>query len=65
MRYKFKIRGKNGIPNPFKGIEVKYADGSFVSLKYENSQVTICDSREKNVRRVVEADNFIRDIMRE
>ena len=40
-------------------------DGSFVSLKYENSQVTICDSREKNVRRVVEADNFIRDIMRE
>ena len=26
MRYKFKIRGKNGIPNPFKGIEVKYAD---------------------------------------
>ena len=39
--------------------------GSFVCLKYENSQVTICDSREKNVRRVVEADNFIRDIMRE
>lgn len=30
MRYKFKIRGKNGIPNPFKGIEVKYADTSIV-----------------------------------
>lgn len=30
MRYKFKIKGKNGIPNPFKGIEVKYADTSIV-----------------------------------
>ena len=31
----------------------------------DTRKVTICDSREKNVRRVVEADNFIRDIMRE
>ena len=44
---------------------VRDAGINYVSLKYENSQVTICDSREKNVRRVVEADNFIRDIMRE
>lgn len=40
------------------------SDGSFVSVKYENGQVTICDSREKNVRRIVDADNFIGDITR-
>lgn len=50
---------------PEEHMTIYRTDGSFVSLKYENSQVTICDSREKNVRRVVEADNFIRDIMRE
>lgn len=50
---------------PKEHMTIYRTDGSFVSLKYENSQVTICDSREKNVRRVVEADNFIRDIMRE
>ena len=50
---------------PEEHMTIYRTDGSFVSLKYEKSQVTICDSREKNVRRVVEADNFIRDIMRE
>lgn len=50
---------------PEEHMTIYRTDGSFVSSKYENSQVTICDSREKNVRRVVEADNFIRDIMRE
>ena len=38
MRYKFKIRGKNGIPNPFKGIEVKYADTS-IAVSYTHLEV--------------------------
>ena len=49
---------------PEEHMTIYRSDASFVSLKYENGQVAICDSREKNVRRILDADNFIRDIMR-
>ena len=48
---------------PEEHMTIYRSDGSFVSLKYENGRVTICDSREKNVRRIADADNFIRDIV--
>ena len=37
---------------PEEHMTIYRSDGSFVSLKYENGRVTICDSREKNVRRL-------------
>ena len=49
---------------PEEHMTIYRSDGSFVNLKYENGQVTICDSREKNVGRILDADNFIQDIMR-
>ena len=52
------------LKRPEEHMTIFRSDGSFVSLKYENGQVTICDSREKNVGRIVDADNFIRDITR-
>ena len=45
MRYKFKIRGKNGIPNPFKGIEVKYADDGNLQGECEKALQQIIDIR--------------------
>ena len=51
------------LTRPEEHMTIYRTDGSFVSLKYENGRVTICDSREKNVRRIADADNFIRDIV--
>lgn len=40
IRYLYKIKGKNGVPNPFKGIEINYADtpvkGEIKTDKYGN-----------------------------
>lgn len=38
-------------------------DGSSVTLSTENGRVSIVDSREKNIRHVVEADYFISNIL--
>lgn len=48
MRYKFKIRGKNGIPNPFKGIEIKYADTPIVGELKVNKEGKIYGFRAKH-----------------
>ena len=37
-------------------------DGSSVNLTAENGRVSIVDSREKNVRHIIEADYFISKI---
>lgn len=37
-------------------------DGSSVTLTAENGRVSIVDSREKNVRHIIEADHFISKI---
>ena len=34
-------------------------DGSSVTLTAENGRVSIVDSREKNVRHIIEADYFV------
>ena len=48
MRYKFKIKGKNGIPNPFKGIEIKYADTPIVGELKVNREGRINGFRAKH-----------------
>lgn len=48
IRYIFKIKGKNGIPNPFKGIEVTYADTPFVGELKVNKEGKINGFRLKN-----------------
>ena len=48
MRYKFKIRGKNGIPNPFKGIEIKYADTPVIGELQVNKEGKINGFRAKH-----------------
>ena len=41
MRYKFKIRGKNGIPNPFKGIEVKKQEAGIYYLSGDSFPIQL------------------------
>ena len=48
MRYKFKIKGKNGIPNPFKGIEIKYVDTPSVGELKVNKEGEIYGFRAKH-----------------
>ena len=48
MRYKFKIKGKNGIPNPFKGIEIKYVDTPIVGELKVNKEGEIYGFRAKH-----------------
>lgn len=38
-------------------------DGSSVNLTAENGRVSIVDSREKNVRHIIEVDYFISKIL--
>lgn len=38
-------------------------DGSSVTLTAENGRVSIVDSREKNVRHIIETDHFVSKIL--
>lgn len=47
MRYKFKIKGKNGVPNPFRGVEIKYADTPIIGELKVNKEGKIDGFRAK------------------
>ena len=48
MRYCLKIRGKNGVPNPFKGMEITYADTPVVGELKVNKEGKINGFRAKH-----------------
>lgn len=48
MRYIFQIKGKNGIPNPFKGVELTYADTPFIGELKVNKEGKISGFRAKH-----------------
>ena len=48
---------------PVEHMTVYRNDGSSVTLTAENGRVSIVDSREKNVRHIIEADYFVSKIL--
>ena len=51
------------LERPVEHMTVYRNDGSSVTLTAENGRVSIVDSREKNVRHIIEADYFISKIL--
>lgn len=51
------------LERPVEHMTVYRNDGSSVTLTAENGRVSIVDSREKNVRHIIEADHFISKIL--
>ena len=51
------------LERPAEHMTVYRNDGSSVTLTAENGRVSIVDSREKNVRHIIEADHFISKIL--
>ena len=51
------------LERPVEHMTVYRNDGSSVTLTAENGRVSIVDSREKNVRHIIEADHFIPKIL--
>ena len=50
-------------PVEYEYMTVYRNDGSSVTLTAENGRVSIVDSREKNVRHIIEADHFVSKIL--
>ena len=51
------------LERPVEHMTVYRNDGSSVTLTAENGRVSIVDSREKNVKHIIEADHFISKIL--
>ena len=51
------------LERPVEHMTVYRNDGSSVTLTAENGRVSIVDSREKNVRHIIEADYFVSKIL--
>ena len=51
------------LERPVEHMTVYRNDGSSVILTAENGRVSIVDSREKNVRHIIEADYFVSKIL--